>query len=129
TPSPAPTRARWSTRSDLLAYEPERQAGDDERRRKIGRKLLPVHRNATTSPSAAWKVPVRPEFRPLRIRRVCRPGTTGTSIVSFILTDPTLLPSTSTSYGPRRTSTPMDLWVSCCVAAIVGLLPSGLPPR
>jgi len=38
--------------------------------RKIGKNLFPVHRNATTWPSAASKVRVRLKFRPLRTCRV-----------------------------------------------------------
>ena len=38
--------------------------------RKIGKNLFPVHRKATTWPSAASKVRVRLKFRPLRACRV-----------------------------------------------------------
>jgi hypothetical protein len=37
-------------------------------------------------------------------------------------TDPTVFPSSTMSYGARRTSAPIDLWVSFSVAAIVDLL-------
>jgi hypothetical protein len=84
--------------------------------RKIGKNLFPVHRKATISPSAASKVSVLLDFRSLRICRVWRPGSTGISIVSFISTDPTLSPSTTTSYVPRRTSAPIALCVNFSVA-------------
>src|ERR1700674_3739443 len=44
------------------------------------------------------------------------------STVSFSSTDPARLPSTTTSYVPRRTSTPMVLCVSLNVADIADLL-------
>src|SRR5215471_1612879 len=53
--------SRWS----LIA-----RLGTTKDARKRGKNLLPVHRKATTSPSAASKVSVRLEFRPLRTWRV-----------------------------------------------------------
>jgi acetyl esterase/lipase len=44
--------------------------GTAKDRRKIGKMLFPLHRKLTISPSAASKVLVRLEFRPLRIFRV-----------------------------------------------------------
>src|SRR6185437_6421757 len=44
------------------------------------------------------------------------------STVSFSSTDPARSPSSTTSYVPRRTSTPMVLCVTFSVAAIVALL-------
>ena len=90
--------------------------------RKIGRKLFPVHRYDTVWFSAALKVWVRLEFRPLRTCRVCRPGSIGISIELFISSEPASSPSTTASYVPRRTSTPIALCVSFSIAAIVHFL-------
>ena len=52
---------RWSESARL---------GTTKDKRKIGKMLFPLHRKATISPSAASKVLVRLEFRPLRTCRV-----------------------------------------------------------
>lgn len=53
--------SRWSESARL---------GTTKDKRKIGKMLFPLHRKATISPSAASKVLVRLEFRPLRTCRV-----------------------------------------------------------
>jgi hypothetical protein len=74
----------------LIAVQRECQAGNGEGQKKNGQDALPLHRKLTMSPSAASKVLVRLEFRPLRsftkmasggtlpscgtTRRVRRPG-------------------------------------------------------
>jgi hypothetical protein len=58
------------------------------------------------------------------------PASIGISIVSFISSDPTRPPSTTTSNVPRRTSTPMVLCVSLRVVDNVNfLLVSANPTR
>src|SRR5579863_10463866 len=89
--------------------------------RKIGKSLFPVQRKETTWPSTPWNVRLRLRFRPSRTCNVCCPASTGSSIVSFMSTDPTRSPSTTTSYGPRRTSTPIALCVNLRVADIFTL--------
>jgi hypothetical protein len=52
------------------------------------------------------------------LRRTGDGFTTGISIVAFISTDPARSPSSTTSYGARRTSAPIALCVNFSVAGI-----------
>ncbi len=67
-----PTQSRTSFSASL---------GTMKDARKIGKNLFPVHRKATISPSAASKVSVLLDFRPLRTCRVWRPSSIDISIV------------------------------------------------
>src|ERR1019366_3482453 len=106
----------------LLAVERECQAGNDEGQEKYRQDALSAASETGDFALADVERLGSAEFRPLRTCRVCRPGSTGMSMVSFSSTDPARLPSTMASYVPRRTSTPMVLCVSFSVADIADLL-------